>query len=67
MNALQRIAVWATPGLCTITAAWAQARQKDEGVVSITEPREGRHLNPGPGFVSRVNADKVQLYGGPYR
>lgn len=28
---------------------------------------EGRHLNSGPGFVSRVNVDKVQLYGGLYR
>jgi simple sugar transport system substrate-binding protein len=27
----------------------------------------GRHLNSGPGFVSRINVDKVQLYGGLYR
>jgi simple sugar transport system substrate-binding protein len=31
------------------------------------KPGEGRHLNSGPGFVSRVNVDKVQLYGGLYR
>lgn len=28
---------------------------------------DGRHLNSGPGFVSRINVDKVQLYGGQYR
>ena len=31
------------------------------------KPGEGRHLNSGPGFVSRINVDKVQLYGGLYR
>lgn len=31
------------------------------------KPGEGRHLNSGPGFVSRSNVDKVQLYGGQYR
>lgn len=41
MSALQRTAVWATPGPC--------------------------NLNSGPGFVSCVNVDKVQLYGGLYR
>jgi len=31
------------------------------------KPSNAKNINSGPGFVNRLNVDKIDLYGGQYR